>query len=147
MAWFTLVCMISGFIVGWILKFPVAVALSSLQIILISIALMLATDFGVAELVLWCGAGLFAHQAAYLGGLIVRSFWEEPNWNARAAVSIKLERQLTLIQTLASHVATLTPAPARADALRCVELASEIRRTVTDRTQVEAILIEMGHGR
>jgi hypothetical protein len=147
MAWFTLVCMISGFLVGWILKFPVAVTLTSLQIVLISIALMLATDFGVAELVLWCAAGLFAHQAAYLGGVIVRSFWEEPKWNTRAAVSIKLERQLTLIQTLASRVATLTPASAREDALRCVELASEIRLTVTDRTQVEAILIEMGHGR
>jgi hypothetical protein len=146
MFWFGIGCAIGGLAVGWLLKLPVFVALTSVQIILFVLALALAGDLSGMAACLWAVSGLFFHQAAYLAGALMRATFDERSAvGPRRSVAAELEEELSGIDLVATRVALLSP-DLRPEAATLSYRVSQLRRTLNDQRELEALVLERRSG-
>jgi hypothetical protein len=146
MFWFGIGCAISGLGVGFFLKVPVFVALTSFQIVLFTVALGLAGELSGMAAFLWAISGLVFHQGAYLAGAIMRVATEESSAaNPRRSVAAKVDEELLGIDRVATRVASQAP-QLRPEAAILSHLVSQLRRTLNDQRELEALVLERRSG-
>jgi hypothetical protein len=146
MLWFGIGCAISGLAVGWLLRVPVLVALTSFQIVLFTLALALAGELSGMAAFLWALSGLFVHQGAYLAGAIMRVTIEgSSSANPTHSVSAEIDGGLSGIDRVATRVASQAP-QLRPEATILSHLVSQLRRTLNDQRELEALIRERRAG-
>jgi hypothetical protein len=132
MFWFGIGCAISGLAVGWLLRMPVLVALTSFQIVLLTLALALAGELSGIAAFLWALSGLFFHQGAYLAGAIMRVIIAHSSAaNPRRSVAAEVDEELSGIDRVATRLASQAP-QLRPEAAILSHLVSQLRRTLND---------------
>jgi hypothetical protein len=136
----------SGLAVGWLLRVPVFVAVTSFQIVLLTLALALADELSGMAAFLWALSGLFFHQGAYLAGAIMRVTIEgNSSANPRHSVSAEIDEELAGIDRVATRVASQAP-QLRPEAAILSHLVSQLRRTLNDQRELEALMRERRAG-
>jgi hypothetical protein len=141
MFWFGMGCAIAGFVVGWLLRLPLFVALTSFQAVLFIIGLTLAGELSGMEALLWVISGLFCHQAAYLAGTIMRAMLQSSAGNSQRSVAAEVDEELSTIDHLATRFASQAP-QLRPEAATLSYIVSRLRRTLNDQQELEALMIE-----
>jgi hypothetical protein len=145
MFWFEIGCAIGGLGVGWLLRAPVIVALTSFLIVLFTLALALADEISRMAAFLWAFSGLFFHQSAYLAGAIMRVTIERTSAIRRHSVSAEIDAELSGIERVATRLASQAP-QLRPEAAILSHLASQLRQTLNDQRELEALMRERRSG-
>jgi hypothetical protein len=141
MFWFGIGCAIAGLTVGWLLRLPLFVALTSFQTVLFIIGLALAGELSGMEALLWAISGLFCHQAAYLAGTITRAMLQSSAGNSQRSVAAEVDEELATIDHLATRFASQAP-QLRPEAATLSYIVSRLRRTLNDQQELEALMVE-----
>jgi hypothetical protein len=141
MFWFGIGCAITGLAVGWLLKIPLFVALTSFQTLLFVVGLALTGELSGMEAFIWAVSGLFCHQAAYLAGAIARAILHSSAANSQRSVAAEVDEELSTIDHLATRFASQAP-QLRPEAATLSYIVSRLRRTLNDQQELEALMIE-----
>jgi hypothetical protein len=141
MFWFAIGCAIAGLAVGWLLRLPLFIALTSFQTLLFVVGLALAGELSGFEAFFWATSGLFCHQAAYLAGAITRAILQSPAVNSQRSVAAEVDEELSAIDHLATRFASLAP-QLRPEAATLSYIVSRLRRTLNDQQELEALMVE-----
>jgi hypothetical protein len=141
MFWFGIGCAIAGLAVGWLLRLPLFVALTSFQTILFVVGLAFAGELSGMEALLWAISGLFCHQAAYLAGAIMRAILQGSAVNSERSVAAEVDEELSTIDHLATRFASQAP-QLRPEAATLSYIVSRLRRTLNNQQELEALIVE-----
>lgn len=109
MLWFALMGAVSGVVMGWLFVPVFSVAISSSQILLLSIALWLAGQLTLGQLLTWAFVSLLAHQGAYLCALILRDCTSGAPAAAPRSIVNEVENDLELLDNLAERIEAKAP--------------------------------------
>jgi hypothetical protein len=141
MFWFGIGCAITGLAVGWLLRLPLFVALTSFQTLLFVVGLALAGELSGMEAFIWTVSGLFCHQAAYLAGALTRAILQSSAVGSQRSVAAEVDEELSTIDHLATRFASQAP-QLRPEAATSSYIVSRLRRTLNDQQELQALMAE-----